>query len=154
VTDEREVAAAEAHEAQNAASAAVNRPRVYVWDNATEQLAGDITEDVVTVVDGLVGSLDWGSGWMTEEEVDAVRRIAKLLRFEGARWHEFDYPYEPHPYRPPPPNLCVACGHNLDEGRCGYARIGDDGYCHASDHSCYEQAVRARGWTPPLGELL
>ena len=73
---ERDDAESEAEESARAASAEVGRPRIRV--EATNQ---DITEEVVTILDALYGSMDWGSGFLTDEETLAAERLMVLLRF-------------------------------------------------------------------------
>lgn len=48
-------------------------------DGATE----DITEGVQTLYDLLIGSMDWGSGFLTIEDVMPVARIAHFCGFKG-----------------------------------------------------------------------
>ena len=88
MTDERTQAQEEARVAMEAASALKFRPRVTVWDPTLGGPVGeDVTEDVVSLLDALIGSLDWGSGFLSDEEVAAVTRLAGLLAFELPRAH-------------------------------------------------------------------
>lgn len=48
-------------------------------DGSTE----DITEGVQTLYDLLIGSMDWGSGFLTIEDVMPVARIAHFCGFKG-----------------------------------------------------------------------
>ena len=65
----------EAEKSMLAASKRVNRASAKIGDI-------DVTEDVVSVLDALVGSLDWGSGFLDDDEIAAVSRLAELLNVE------------------------------------------------------------------------
>jgi len=73
--DPRVRAQAEARTSFLKASQNQRRPRVLIGET-------DVTEDVVSVLDCLIGSLDWGSGFLDEEEANAARRLARILNFE------------------------------------------------------------------------
>lgn len=80
-TDERELAQQEAACEFIQASKRTARPHITLAPPG-ELLGQDITEDVVSIVDALINSLDWGSGFLTDEEVQAVSRLARLLNFK------------------------------------------------------------------------
>ena len=62
----------------------MNPKRVYVKnDDGTET---DITEGVQAMYDRLVGSLDWGSGFITLEDALPLADLAKACGFE--QWEE------------------------------------------------------------------
>ena len=50
------------------------------------------TEDLQVLVDALVGSLDWSSGYLDNEEVLALQRVARLLGVDpmGVTPHNFN----------------------------------------------------------------
>lgn len=45
----------------------------------------DVTNAVTVLWDGVIGSLDWGSGWWDAEDAGAVAWIGKLLGFDRPR---------------------------------------------------------------------
>ena len=74
---ERDDAKAEAEQAVRGDSERIGRPRILV--EGTNQ---DITEEVVSILDALHNSMDWGSGFLTEEEEQAAEGLMILLRFK------------------------------------------------------------------------
>lgn len=55
---------------------------IFRADDGTET---DITNAVEILWDGVVGSLDWGSGWWSGEDAGAVAWIGELFGFELPR---------------------------------------------------------------------
>lgn len=168
---EREDAANEDNAAAREASTKRNRAEIlavvsWVRDEEARTNLGDaavITEDVVTVLDALADSLDWGSGFLTDQEVGAALRLMELLAFDPI----------PEVYQKPPPlpssgpNMpaldpyCEACGHDLTRVLESIDGDGDGApvyreleqphaygwwkgfrYCVAADHNCYELAMK------------
>ena len=74
--NEREWAQEQARREMEKASRVKNRARVLINDI-------DVTEDVVSILDALIGSLDWGSGFLSDDEVSAVEKLAQMLDFEN-----------------------------------------------------------------------
>lgn len=112
---EREDAMAEAAEAEKLATEKRGRPRIVV--QATNE---DITEDVVSILDALYHSMDWGSGFLDDDETAASEKLMRLLQFHcgertqisvrrsfwsraEVRWLTCDLPYGhsgPHDWEP------------------------------------------------------
>lgn len=44
-------------------------------------LSESLIEDLECVLDALEGSLDWGSGFLSQDEIDAWNRLAKLINY-------------------------------------------------------------------------
>lgn len=57
-----------------------DRPRVII--PCGPLCKDDVTEDVVSVLDALKGSLDWGSGFLDDTQLNAANRLMTLLKFE------------------------------------------------------------------------
>lgn len=65
----------------------------------------DITDGVQVIYDQLVGSMDWGSGFLSTEEVATIRAVAAVCGFE-------QIPYQ-H-------DRCVECSHDRGDHRPHY----------------------------------
>lgn len=86
-----EQAEADALDQATAAVASRQRNRARI---TAETPAGprDVTEDVVTLLDAIHDSMDWGSGFLNREDLVAWKTLAQLLKFnpdavEGADQH-------------------------------------------------------------------
>jgi len=75
--------------------------KVVLQDDAKRRRL-DVTEDVRRVLDALHGSLDWGSGFLDEEQTASAERLMTLMEFtcsaeyEGGKvigWIRSDYQY-------------------------------------------------------------
>jgi hypothetical protein len=87
--------------------------RVYV-ERASERI--DVTHAVMDVYDVAVGSMDFGSGFLSTEEVGNLRALGRAI---GADW--FDYQHD----------KCLRCGHDCE----GHYHQGER-KCHRYDCSC------------------
>lgn len=56
--------------------------------------AHDITRELAVMYDAIVGSMDWGSGFLDIEDVEALLRIGALCGFESG---EYDLPRQGQP---------------------------------------------------------
>lgn len=77
-----EQAEADAQDRANAAAASQQRNRARI----TVEIPGgpqDVTEHVVTLLDAITNSLDWGSGFFNREDLVAWRALAQLLNFDA-----------------------------------------------------------------------
>lgn len=53
----------------------------------------DVTEDLVSILDALMQTMDWSSGFLNREDVEAVDKLTALLKFnidekQQQRWEE------------------------------------------------------------------
>ena len=84
----------------------------------------DITGLVQVAYDTAVGSMDYSSGFLDNEEVAALKRLADLMGFEAVNYQT---------------DVCANCGHAWSRhgrsGSCwaspdgGYRRHNEDGQC-------------------------
>jgi len=74
-----EAADREAREAAKLASEARVRNPVIIM---TEDGNYDVTEYVVTLLDAIASSMDWGSGFLNREDLVAWKTLADLLAFD------------------------------------------------------------------------
>lgn len=81
MSHERADAAALDHAAAVAASQQRNRARIVAYPPGGPR---DVTEDVVTLLDAIHDSMDWGSGFLNREDLVAWKTLADLLGFDAA----------------------------------------------------------------------
>lgn len=80
----------------------------------------DITENLRVMYDAIVGSMDWGSGFLDSEEASAISRVGEVCGFELSNYDKDE---------------CANCGHVFErhgkygdttgkcfEGQTGYYR--------------------------------
>src|SRR5215216_7674624 len=77
---EQAEAAAQDRAAADTASQQRNRARVTVETPGGSQ---DVTEHVVTLLDAITNSLDWGSGFFNREDLVAWKTLAERLSFDA-----------------------------------------------------------------------
>jgi hypothetical protein len=76
------------------------RPGVVVLDGEVQALRqnirritignADVTEHVAAMFDALIGSLDWGSGFLSSEEIESILIVAELAGFEAPEPHHVE----------------------------------------------------------------
>lgn len=76
---EREQALEQALEQFKAASVERRRSRFLA---ITDSGQVDVTEDVVSIMDRITETLDWGSGFFSDEDLAAWYRLADLLKID------------------------------------------------------------------------
>jgi hypothetical protein len=80
-------AAREALEAFKAASLDRKRCQIMAFSHEEDfewlrRQGTEVTEDVVTLMDLISGSMEWGSGFYDAEDLAAYTRLASLLKFD------------------------------------------------------------------------
>jgi hypothetical protein len=78
--NERAEADAQDQVAAAATSRQRNRARVMAQTPGGPR---DVTEDIVTLLDAIHGSMDWGSGFLNREDLVAWKTLADLLGFDA-----------------------------------------------------------------------
>ena len=94
--------------------------RVYV-DSVHYDAPIDVTHAVMDVYDIAVNSMDFGSGFLSTEEVGKLRTLGKAI---GAQ--RFDYQHD----------KCLRCGHDYERHISGYS--GNPRSCGFSRCRCAE----------------
>lgn len=64
---------------------AAAKPRIVI-------AGADVTEHVAAMFDALIGSLDWGSGFLDAETIEAILTVAELAGFTVPESHAVDPP--------------------------------------------------------------
>jgi hypothetical protein len=78
-TEQREAAAA-ALESFKAATE--DRRRARIWAEPEGEPRVDVTEHVVSLLDMITTSMDWGSDFWTDTDLPSFIELCKLLKFE------------------------------------------------------------------------
>ncbi len=65
-----------------------NRAKIVAYPSSGE--SQDVTEPVVSLLDSIHNSMDWGSGFLNREELEAWQVLAELLDFDGSAINEVD----------------------------------------------------------------
>ena len=78
-TEQRE-AAAEALDAFKAATK--DRRRARIWAEPEGEPRVDVTEHVISLLDMITTSMDWGSDFWTDTDLPSFIELCKLLKFE------------------------------------------------------------------------
>lgn len=88
----------------------------------------DLTEHIKVLYDSLIGSLDWGSGFLDSDEMKRIAEVGEAIRADNMLdvWayirrcqksqamHEFAPDSAPDPaVKPYRPAACLTCGHTL-----------------------------------------
>lgn len=57
----------------------------YLWQAVIKTADGehDITRELAVMYDAIIGSTDWGSGFLDREDVEALFRVAAICGFDG-----------------------------------------------------------------------
>lgn len=80
MSDERREAAAEALEAFKKATDKYRRAKIVAFPLDGEPV--DVTEEIVSVLDMITTSLDWGSDFWSDDDLPAFITLCSLLNFE------------------------------------------------------------------------
>ena len=80
MSSERREAAAEALRAFTTATERHRRARIVAYPLDGESV--DVTEEIVSVLDMIVTSMDWGSGFWSDDDLPAFITLCSLLNFE------------------------------------------------------------------------
>ncbi len=78
-TEQRE-AAAEALEGFKAATKERRRARIWAYPEGQKRV--DVTEHVISLLDMITTSMDWGSDFWTDTDLPSFIELCKLLKFE------------------------------------------------------------------------
>jgi hypothetical protein len=100
--------------------------RIYV---ESEGERTDVTDAVMDVYDIAVGSMDFGSGFLSTEEVGNIRVLGKVI---GAG--HFDYQHD----------KCFRCGHELEKHSVATYKCWTCEYSHDPNDDC-KGFVRSEG---------
>ena len=73
-------AANEALKAFKQASAARQRTKIYAYPKGSKRV--DVTEHVVSLLDMITTSMDWGSDFWTDTDLPSFIELCKLLKFD------------------------------------------------------------------------
>jgi hypothetical protein len=80
MSNEQRTAAAEALKAFKAATE--DRRRTRIWAEPEGGLRLDVTEHVVSLLDMITMSMDWGSDFWTDVDLPSFIELCRLLKFE------------------------------------------------------------------------
>lgn len=79
MSDERRIAAAEALEAFKAVTALRERAKIVAYPLNGEPV--DVTEEVVSILDMITSSMNWGSDFWSDDDLPAFITLCGLLNF-------------------------------------------------------------------------
>jgi len=77
---EKRTAEAEDRAANEAATAALGRAKLLAYPVGSVASV-DVTEEVVSLLDLIVGTMDWSSGFLGDEQLAGFDKLADLLKF-------------------------------------------------------------------------
>lgn len=80
MTDAKRAAAAEALRSFKEATVARKRAKIVAFPLDGEPV--DVTEEIVSILDMIVSSLDWGSDFWSDDDLPAFITLCGLLKFE------------------------------------------------------------------------
>ena len=80
--NEKRDAAAEALEAFKTASEERRRARILIYTTENSLLPVDITEDVVSLLDMITCSMDWGSDFWCDSDLPSFIKLCDLLKVD------------------------------------------------------------------------